>query len=867
MPHPDPEKLVNNLLPRLRSERVTYFPIRHHSPACAGHIQRWIETHKPEAVLIEGPESFDSLVELLSKDSCVCPVAVYTSYVDKKGRIRSKIESTEDSAEQEPSQEFPAARFAAYYPFCEYSPEFVALRSGHAVGARIRFIDLEYPEKIMAQYHAGMQPRKDEVTIDLLAADPHLMHSEYVQVLAKRLGCRDFNELWDHLFESQWDAIDTVAFIDRVATWCLMARFSYTEDDLNRDGTNAREACMAAAIIDELEKTTKSILVVTGGFHTVALPELVAKKTKRPKRLAMKDDEYGSWLMRYSYDQLDSLAGYQSGMPSPAFYERMWNATQEAKALGEEIDSDQARNLAAADILVEIGRATREQNMSTRLSTPDAIAAVQMTKELAKLRGHKWPLREDVLDGVRSCFVKGEVDAEGQFLLQLVQRVLSGNRIGQTPPESGVPPIVDDFYREARRLRISLDKVERREVTLDLYRKVNHRETSRLFHRLTELGIEFAVFTSGPDFVTGQGLDLMLEHWQVCWSPATESALIEASIYGPTVEVAAGNRLRQHIAQLEDEGMGRSTAAAVEILIRACRLGLHQQTPTIARLVGIHIAEDPLLPSVTRGLSQLELLGNSREPLEATNLMAIPTLITAAYRRACHLLSEIATCPDDAVADIIRSLSSLREVVASVLQPDEPAADEETELDSDLFYEALRRIVEHTPAEAQPTIVGAAAGILYGEGQINEGELIAITSGYLGGTSDPRKSCGILRGLLATAREVAWQVTKIVQAIDEQFNGWDDETFLKALPELRLAFADLTPREISNVADLVANMHGESTLGELVHMDLDEGEVQFALSVSQLVRETLQADGLAPTKPKESQTRCIFVARQCCSSR
>ncbi|MGF1580803.1 MAG: DUF5682 family protein [Gemmataceae bacterium] len=853
---PDPETLVKKLLPQLRSKQVTYFPIRHHSPACAAHIHRWIETHKPASVLIEGPESFDSFVGLLTQESCVCPVAIYTSFVDKKGRLRPKLDipEQEEANGASPLPEFPEARFAAYYPFCDYSPEFVALRSGHAVDARIRFIDLEYPEKILAKHKAERLSNKDGVAIDLLAADPHLMHSEYVEALARRLGCRDFNELWDHLFEAQWDALSTEVFIDRVATWCLMARLSYTEEVLECDGTIAREACMAAAIIDEMEKTAGEkrrgpLLVVTGGFHTVVLPELVAKKTKRPKGLSVKDDECGSWLMRYSYDQLDSLAGYQSGMPNPAFYERMWNATQEAIALGEDVGSDQARTLAAADILVEIGRKTREGNIATRLSTPDAIAAVQMTKELAKLRGHPWPLREDVLDGIRSCFVKGEVDAEGQFLLQLVQRVLAGNRIGQTPPESGVPPIVDDFYREARRLRITLDKVERRETTLDLYRKANHREMSRLFHRLTELGVDFAVFTRGPDFVSGHGLDLMIEHWQVCWSPSTESALIEASIYGPTIEAATGNRLRQQIAQLEDEGMGRSTAAAVEMLIRACRLGLHEQTPAIAKLVGLHIAEDPLLPSVTEGLSQLELLGSSREPLEATNLTAIPSLVAAAYQRACHLMGEIPTCPDDAVTDIIRSLSSLREVVANASPSTETA--EDIHLDTDLFYQSLRRVVEHPPDEAQPAIVGAAAGILYGEGQIGEVELIAITGGFLSGTSDPSKSCGILRGLLATAREVAWQVTKIVQAIDEQFNGWDDETFLQALPELRLAFADLTPREISNVADLVANMHGESTLGELVHMDLDEEEVQFALSVTQLVRETLQADGFEKWQDKQ----------------
>src|SRR5207248_2099796 len=197
-------------------------------------------------------------------------------------------------------------------------------------------------------------------------------------------------------------------------------------------------ACMAAAIRDELRQTAGSVLVVTGGFHTVALPDLVAADTPRPEPLSLSADEAGTWLMRYSFDQLDALAGYASGMPSPAFYDRLWEASSkrghssfrpaETKQHSPEPEGrkdecpllDDAFAHVAADIIVEIGRLTRERNFPVAISTPDAIAAVQMTRQLARLRGHPWPLREDVLDGMRSCFVKGTMDAEGRVLLRLV---------------------------------------------------------------------------------------------------------------------------------------------------------------------------------------------------------------------------------------------------------------------------------------------------------------------------------------------------------------------------------------------------------------------------------------------------------------
>ena len=157
---------------------------------------------------------------------------------------------------------------------------------------------------------------------------------------------------------------------------------------------------------------------------------------------------------------------------------------------------------------------------------------------------------------------------------------------------------------------------------------------------------------------------------------------------------------------------------------------------------------------------------------------------------------------------MVRALRSLREVLAGA---------KGDELDPELFRHGLRRVIEHPADKAQAVVVGAAAGILYGEGLLSEEALIRVVAGYLGGAvRDPRRTCGILRGLLATAREIAWQVNEVIRAIDAEFRSWDEKTFLEALPELRLAFTDLTPREVARVADHVAGVHGEKTLGELV---------------------------------------------------
>ena len=82
------------------------------------------------------------------------------------------------------------------------------------------------------------------------------------------------------------------------------------------------------------------------------------------------------------------------------------------------------------------------------MSTADEIAALQQAKLLASLRGHPGPTREDLLDGVRSCFVKGSMDAEGTVLMGIVGHVLTGKDIGDVPATAGVPPIVSSFAKK-----------------------------------------------------------------------------------------------------------------------------------------------------------------------------------------------------------------------------------------------------------------------------------------------------------------------------------------------------------------------------------------------------------------------------------
>src|SRR5215468_7270187 len=102
------------------SRNLHFFPIRHHSPACALHLREALRAIRPAAVLIEGPVDFEPLITELLAPGVVPPVAMV---------------ALPDSAEK-------GRGGTTYYPICRHSPEFVAIQQASELGATVRFIDL-----------------------------------------------------------------------------------------------------------------------------------------------------------------------------------------------------------------------------------------------------------------------------------------------------------------------------------------------------------------------------------------------------------------------------------------------------------------------------------------------------------------------------------------------------------------------------------------------------------------------------------------------------------------------------------------------------------------------------------------------------
>lgn len=270
-------------------------------------------------------------------------------------------------------------------------------------------------------------------------------------------------------------------------------------------------------------------------------------------------DDAAAALIRYSFDRLDSLNGYAAGMTSPAWHQALWERQRQHDKAGV-TNAERVRRDAALAFLFDIALELRQRH-GLPLAMPTLAGAFEQALRLAQLRQRSAPTRDDVLGAVTSCFVKGDADADGALVLAVARRVFSGRAMGQVPPGADRPPLVRDFENRARRQRLKIDGGQPRRLVLEIYRREEHRVTSRLLHGLVLLGVPLATRTAGPDFVNGIGLERLQEHWEYAHSAATEAALVEASVYGTTVPLAVANRFGQRLERFESGAELRSARA------------------------------------------------------------------------------------------------------------------------------------------------------------------------------------------------------------------------------------------------------------------------------------------------------------------
>ncbi len=525
--------------------------VRHHSPACAGWVERTIDRLRPGAVLVEGPADFTPRLPELLLDHQP-PVALYSHH-----------------------RQGPHTH-GSWTPFCGYSPEWRALRAGQQTGAELAFIDLP----AWHEAFADVENRYRDRVYDHAPRAP----MPWAERLCEAFSADGYDAVWDHVFEQ---ALDDEVRAERHQIYFRLLREANPAEA--RD--ERREAYMRAHVAHALARHD-TVVVVCGGFHQPALEDATPSDTPPADIVPEEDAELGTYLVPYTFHRLDSFTGYQSGMPSPGYYQMVWDHGPE-RAVDE----------ALARIVVRL----RDKNQTC--STADLIAARTLAGGLARLRGHEAVQRVDLLDGLAASLVKGALDmplpwtrrapiaAHTDPLLVEILRVLSGDDRGRLHPDTPRPPLLHDVHAALRSwgVAFSADTVP---VSLDLHQAA-HRQQSAVLHRLRLLDIHGVVRAAGP--ATVHDVELQ-EHWNVRWTLETEASAIEAGAYGATIEDAARRRLSEMLeadAPLDAlvevllmsrfAGLADIDARALAVLAqRMQHAKLDEVGPALSRLLAVH---------------------------------------------------------------------------------------------------------------------------------------------------------------------------------------------------------------------------------------------------------------------------------------
>ena len=777
-------------------------PVRHHSPACAAHLLALIDAVAPACLLVEGPCDFDALIPLVTDAATRPPVAVVA--IDER-------KQADDS---------PLRRAISYFPFCAHSPEYVALRAAAERGIPAAFIDLPMS-------HRAMRLDDDEVFVPL-NDEKRLTSSDYVRALCAKLGCRDGNEVWDHLFEAQLHHADWRGFFDGVAAYCGHIRACTDAQQMELDGTLARERQMRALITQARRRTKGPIVAIVGGFHAPALMSANAPDISlNVGPVAPAKGASRAYLVRYGNRQLNALTGYSAGLPLPAYYEGLW---------ARRGDGPDLYGAYAGDLVTSFARHLADRLPGFAPSLPAVRSALENAHRLAELRGRPGPLRDDILDGCRSAFLKGEEGGDAAPVMTELLAVLTGSALGDVPPSAGSPPLVEAVRSRARSLGFSLDDGERRNRDLDIYRKDRHREASRFLHGMLFLETGFAQRTGGPDFRAGVDLDRLHEHWSIAWSPMVEARLIELAADADTLEGAVAVAVMRRLSDLQAQGQGNHAGAAIALFITACQAGIAAEAGRILPFIAAQITNDSELNTVSQAVRDLVQLWRNVPALGIGDRDAIADLIAAGWRRALFLLPNISGFGEDRVTVALSALVTLREVV-------ELAAADIAGIEAGAFDEAVAALLA---SDLHPVLGGAVAALATLSGHVDADWLGARIGGELAGAYvDARDRVAFLRGVITVSRELLWAVPQLINALDAVLEAAGPDDFVPLLPHLRLAFSSLDPRDIDRLARQVASQRG----GDAAHLTqgftVSEAEFSANLAADRRIAERLARMGLS----------------------
>jgi Family of unknown function (DUF5682) len=576
--------------------RVQVMGIRHHGPGSARSVVAELDRLKPAAVLIEGPADADPLLALAADPGMVPPVALLAYAQDE-------------------------ARVSVFWPFAVFSPEWQALAWAAAYDVPVRFCDLPAAMVLAAKDHDADD---DDGPQD---ADPGI-ELDPIGQLAAAAGYDDPERWWDDVIEARAGS-GSPGHGAFTALGDAMAELR-----AGRSGTlheRRREAHMRQVLRATMKETEGTIAVVCGAWHvpalTAPLPSAAGDAALLrgiPKRKATL-----AWVP-WTHSRLASASGYGAGITSPGWYHHLFAAPDQT----------------IARWLTRVAGVLRGHDIG--VSSAHIIEAVRLAETLAILRGRPLAGLAEVSEATKSVMCDGE-DLAAAFV---TRDLVVGEALGTVPEGAPPVPLDADLRARARTLKLKIEPLART-LALDL-RKETDRGRSVFLHRLGVLGIDWGVVTA--DLVRGVGT--FHETWTLCWRPELAVEIIDAAVWGTTVETAATAKI---------VSVASSSAALADVTHAVERVLLAELSGALAPVLSALDASAAADSDVTHLMAAVPALVRAIRygDVRGTDTAALSAVVDALTVRVCAgLPAAVGGLADDAASVLRTALDGLHAALA-----------------------------------------------------------------------------------------------------------------------------------------------------------------------------------------------------------
>ena len=726
---------------------ITTLGIRHHGPGSAKSMLLALRQLEPDMILIEGPPDADKLIPYVDNKKLRPPVALL-------------VYNPKDLKE------------AAYYPFASFSPEWRAMKYAVKKKIPVRFMDL--PRSLAFTLDRQLE---EKIQLDILPQSPEsdehpVLDRERKKIvkdpfgyLARIAGFTDSERWWEVTFEATENPQEIFpVIIDMIEA----LRKEVDHESPPRE--QRREAFMRQNIRKVISEGYQNIAVICGAWHSPALQYLDRYKASHDKAILRgikKTTTKATWVP-WTYERLSFQSGYGAGVISPAWYRLLYNRPQEA----------------VIRWMSKVARLFRKEDLDS--SSAHIIEAVRLAETLATLRGLSIAGIDELRAAAISIFCQGY-----ESRMELIdQKLIIGDVMGKVPPEIPAIPLQQDLDKRIKSTRLTkyrnsteshwlkATKAEPR-GGIDL-REPTDLAKSHLLHRLNILKIKWGKLKKGNRRATGS----FKEFWKLQWKPDFALAIIEAGMWGNSVERAAHYFLLAGLKDLTDlPELTEKVEAALQADLTDALPHLTRKLQEVSALTeDVYHLMDALPPLINA------LRYGSTRQLDIENLQQV---VDQLIPRICIGLPNASVSLDEEAS---------RHLFEKVLQCNRSI----TLLEQDQHLDSWHRTLASLSSlpQVNESIQGACTRILFDKSLTSTDEVVTQMHYALSRTNDSFKAAHWVEGFLHGSGLLLIHHPALWRILDDWVDGLSPEVFKDILPLLRRTFSEYSGAERSKMMEL-----------------------------------------------------------------